>query len=225
MTTGIRFGIFAAMFAASFGLHADERKKDSTVAPDKVMERLREGNARFVADKPTARDTYPNQRAKLAAKQQPFAIVLTCADSRVVPEFIFDQQLGALFVLRVAGNVADPVVLGSIEYAVEHLHPSVIVVLGHSNCGAVRAAVDGGKAEGNLGKLVELVHVGRDLPNDKQKAVDLGVAANVLHQVDALTKKSTVINDFVKSDRVRLVPGVYSMQTGAVEWLKRPGGP
>src|SRR5262249_11411208 len=147
---------------------------------------------------------------------------LTCADSRVVPEFIFNQQLGDLFVLRVAGNVTEPSNLGSIEYAVAHLHPSVIVVLGHSNCGAVRAAVDRTQVEGNLAELTKRVHVGRDLPKDKTAAYAAGVRANVLHHIKEMTERSALIKDFVNSGRVNLAAGVYGTDTGEVSWLKLP---
>ena len=93
-----------------------------------------------------------------------------------MPELIFNQQLGDVFVIRVAGNVTDPVVLGSIEYAVEHLHTPLVIVLGHTQCGAVKAAIDGGQIEGNLGELIKRVHVGENLPAEKEQAVDAGSA-------------------------------------------------
>src|SRR5438105_3479472 len=119
--------------------------------PAAALDRLKDGNGRFAADKPAARKTDAKRRAELAAGQHPFAVVLTCADSRVAPELVFDAGLGELFVLRVAGNIADPAVVGSIEYAVEHLHTPLIVVLGHESCGAVAAALDGAKLPGDPG--------------------------------------------------------------------------
>src|SRR5947209_2306854 len=115
---------------------------------------LKEGNGRFAQGKLAAKDTGANRRALLAKGQHPFAVVLTCADSRVAPELVFDQGLGDLFVLRVAGNITDPFTLGSIEYAVEHLHTPLIVVLGHENCGAVAAALTKVEFPGNLGTLI-----------------------------------------------------------------------
>ncbi len=97
------------------------------------------------------------ERPELAEGQHPYAIVLACADSRVAPELIFDESLGKLFVVRVAGNVADPVVLGSIEYAVEHLHANLLMVLGHENCGAVKATIGGGAFPPNIEALIKRI--------------------------------------------------------------------
>src|SRR5437773_310046 len=142
-------------------------QEKSALTAEQAWERLKKGNEKFVADKSAAQDLGAERRRELAKGQHPFAIVLTCADSRVAPEYIFNQGLGDIFVLRVAGNIADPFVLGSIEYAVEHLHSPLIVVLGHSKCGAVDAAMGESKPTGNLGKLISEVHIGKDLPADK----------------------------------------------------------
>src|SRR5437879_10025769 len=108
---------------------------------EQALEQLKKGNERFVADRLTAKDFGADRRRELAKGQHPFAIVLTCADSRVGPEFIFNQGLGDLFVLRVAGNIADPFVLGSMEYAVEHLHVPLIVILRDTRSRAVAEAL------------------------------------------------------------------------------------
>src|SRR5205085_10520354 len=136
---------------------------------------LKEGNGRFAAGKLAVKDVGAQRRATLAKGQHPFAVVLACADSRVPPELVFDQGLGELFVLRVAGNLADPFVLGSIEYAVEHLHTPLIVVLGHENCGAVAAALTKAAFPGNLGTLVKEVHVGKNLPMERAAALPAAV--------------------------------------------------
>src|SRR5262245_24451061 len=139
-----------------------------------ALAKLKEGNGRFVGGKAMTKGIDVKERAELVKGQQPFAIVLTCADSRVAPELVFDQGLGQLFVLRVAGNVCDPNILGSIEYGVEHLKSPLIVVMGHEKCGAVAAAIGGGELHGNLGKLIKEVHVGKDLPKDKAAAMTAG---------------------------------------------------
>ncbi len=185
----------------------------------KALEQLKAGNSRFTSDKPGAKNLGTDRRQELAKGQKPFAIILTCADSRVAPELVFDQGLGDLFVLRVAGNVADPAVLGSIEYAVEHLHSPLIIVMGHESCGAVKAAIDGGHLEGNLGALIQMVQVGKDLPKDAKAGFDMGVKNNVLTQTRLLTEKSAVLKEFAHSKRVEIVPAVYSLATGKVEWL------
>jgi len=116
-------------------------------------------------------DLGASRRQELSKGQKPFAVVLTCADSRLTPEFIFNQGLGDIFVLRVAGNIADPFEIGSIEYAVEHLHVPLVVVLGHEKCGAVEAGLAKNKPPGNLGKLIGEIHVGEDLPPGKEAAL------------------------------------------------------
>jgi carbonic anhydrase len=193
--------------------------QEATPTADKALDRLKDGNTRFVADKPVAKDVGDKKRRELAKGQHPFAVVLTCADSRVTPELVFDQGLGDLFVLRVAGNVADPALLGSMEYAVTELKCPLIIVLGHEECGAVKAAIGDQKHDGNLGKLIELVKPGDDLPKDKKEALAAGVANNVRNQASALTAKSDVLKDFVSSKRVRIASGVYSLETGKVSWL------
>jgi carbonic anhydrase len=197
---------------------------DKPVLPtaEAALKKLKEGNTRFVADKPAPRELSMKKRVKLAMEQQPFAVVLTCADSRVSPELIFDQGLGDLFVLRVAGNITDPGVVGSIEYAVTKLHCPLIVVLGHESCGAVKAAMHVEEVHGNLGALIEQVRIGRNLPREADAALSAAVKVNVLHHAGELTYKSTVLRDFATSERIRILPAVYSLTTGEVTWLARP---
>src|SRR5271157_1437347 len=147
--TGIVLLACAVAFAAGGGA--------SVLTPDAALQRLVEGNKRFVKSHITHRAlTIKETREELARGQKPYAIILSCSDSRVPPEIVFDETLGQLFVIRVAGNILDPVVLGSIEYAVEHLDPTLIMVLGHEACGAVTAAYDAtGKPEGNVGAVID----------------------------------------------------------------------
>src|SRR5437660_44710 len=161
-------------------------------APEAAFKRLKDGNARFAADQLAKKDVGSKRRAELAKGQRPFAVILTCADSRVAPELIFDQGLGDLFVLRVAGNVTDPVVLGSIEYAVEHLKTPLIVVLGHEACGAVKAALEDADPEGNLGFLLREIHIGKQLPAEKKAAMDAAVKSNARFHASELTKRSAI---------------------------------
>lgn len=243
-----RLVVVSALFVASvcFGLSLSADKLRQPGEPSSrtaratgrtaadALTRLREGNARFVVDDLATRATYPDQRRQLAKGQEPLAVVLACADSRVVPELIFNQELGELFVIRVAGNVTDPVVIGSIEYAVEHLHCPLVVVLGHQQRGAVKAAVAGEDGEGNLGELVKRVYVGPDRATLLQEvkgveeAVEVGVRLNVRHHLHELTVKSDVLKKLAAEDGVRIEGAVYSLETGRVEWLKaaaamRPG--
>ncbi len=201
---------------------------EEPVTSAQALERLKAGNERFTADKADRKNVGKDRRQELAKGQHPFAVVLTCADSRVAPELVFDQGLGDLFVLRVAGNVADPAVLGSIEYAVEHLHTPLIVVMGHESCGAVKAALDGGRLEGNLATLIRMIDVGTGLPKEPKAAFDGGVKNNATRQARLLTTRSDVIKEMAHSRRVEIVPAVYSLSTGKVEWLDAKadeGGP
>ena len=113
--------------------------QEAIPTPTAALERLKEGNARFAGDRPAAKDQGSKRRAELARGQRPFAVIITCSDSRVPPETVFDQGLGDLFVIRLAGNVVDTAAVGSVEYAVAHLHVPLVVVLGHEECGAVQA--------------------------------------------------------------------------------------
>jgi carbonic anhydrase len=194
--------------------------QEQTPAPAAALERLKEGNRRFVAVKPLARKIDGDRRKELAQGQHPFAVVLTCADSRVAPELVFDQSLGDLFVLRVAGNIADRAVIGSIEYAVEHLHVPLVVVIGHESCGAVAAALEDKPLPGDLGWLVKQVHVGDRLAENKADRLKAGIRANALHAADELRQKSSIIKELAASKRLQIVPGVYSLTSGKVEWLE-----
>ena len=194
------------------------------VAADFALEILMTGNRRFVAGRPMFPDQSPNRRRELAAGQKPFAIVLTCADSRVAPELYFDQGLGNLFVLRNAGNILNDHTIGSIEYAVEHLHVGLIVVVGHEKCGAVAAAVAGGHAPGHVQSIVEAIQPAvketADLPGDK---VDHAVRANARLVAAALQASDPILNEAVKQGRVKIVPARYDLATGKVELLDAMG--
>jgi carbonic anhydrase len=220
--TGLQ--ILLTLALAGLPLKAEEPKhKEPTrkLSAAQVWQRLKDGNSRFVADRTLPRK-FADRRAQLAGGQHPFAVVLTCSDSRTAPELIFDQGLGDLFVLRVAGNVTDPVVLGSIEFAVSHFPAPLVVVLGHEQCGAVKAVLAGGRLEGNLKALASRVHVGTDLPEDKKAALARGIEANVLFQAKELTRQSDLLRDFVRSGRVQVVTGVYELASGRVRWQAAP---
>jgi carbonic anhydrase len=200
----------------------DKQPAGKAVTAAEALAKLKEGNARFVADKPADRKLNL-RRTETAEKQKPFAIILTCADSRVGPELVFDQSLGDLFVVRVAGNTAvDASVLGSIEYAVAHLHAPLIVVLGHEKCGAVAAALEGGQGEGNIGAMVKQVYVGDKSGKDQQAKIVTGVRTNAKYQSAELLKRSKLVSEMVKGERVQVVTAIYNLQTGEVEWLGSP---
>jgi carbonic anhydrase len=220
--------IVALSILFAFRLPADEPAKDKPVADaaptaDEALKRLMEGNARFVADMPKEAEAGSRKRIELAQGQRPIAVVLTCADSRAAPEIVFDKGLGVLFVIRVAGNVGGPEVYASIEYALAELQTPLIVVLGHTSCGAVGAALKGKEQPSdNLKQLVGLIYTGDDLPKDKDAALDAAIRNNVLRQTQNLTKQSKIIQDFADSGRVKIVLSVYDLKTGVVNWMEPP---
>ena len=177
------------------------------------------GNKRFVAGKPRARALVPLRR-KLASGQSPHVIVLACSDSRVAPEIVFDQSLGDLFVIRTAGNVADPVALGSMEYAVEHLHSTVLVVLGHQACGAVQAACSGEKMPSkNLDAIVEKIDSAVSLAKTYAKAdglVEAAIVENVHQSAKDVLANSEILREAVKAGKLRVIEAEYMFDTGQV---------
>ena len=187
---------------------------------EQAWQRLKDGNERFATDRVEGKDVGSARRKELTTGQHPFAIVLSCADSRVPPEIIFNQGLGDIFVVRVAGNISEPFALGSIDYAVEHLHVPLIVVLGHEKCGAVAAALGTEKPGGNLGKLIGEIHVGEHLSTNKDDALADGVENNVRFQTKLLTERSEVIREYIQQKKLQIVAGVYDLATGKVRWLE-----
>jgi carbonic anhydrase len=182
------------------------------------MEKLKAGNKRFVEQKLSDK-ALAERRAATANGQQPYAIILACADSRVAPELVFDETIGDLFVVRVAGNVVDPDVLGSIEYAVEHLHTHLIVVLGHEKCGAVSAAISKAEVHGNLEELIHKIDGGKDLPADQSKALPEAIKHNTIHQAQEMLSKSEPIKKAVDEHQVQVEAAVYSLDSGEVKWV------
>ncbi len=183
-----------------------------------ILDRLVEGNTRFVADKLDGGLQDSVRREKLTSGQEPFAIILSCADSRVVPELAFDTGLGELFVVRVAGNVANPSSLGSIEYAVAHCGSRVIVVMGHESCGAVTAAIAGGDNGPNINHLLSHVQPAVDQAADGAEVNEV-VELNAQLVAKQLVNDSTIVRDAVASGQVKIVPAVYRLGSGKVDFL------
>lgn len=181
---------------------------------DVALSRLATGNARFVADQTTAEGRDQARRGSLVGGQQPWAIILSCADSRVAPEIAFDTGLGELFVIRVAGNVANTSSIASIEYAVAHIGTPLIVVLGHQSCGAVGAAIAGGDNGHNLNHL--LAHLEPARAANEGEPVDVVVRANAAQQISELTGRSAIIRDAVASKGLQIVSAFYSLADGSV---------
>lgn len=218
------------------------------IPPSEALARLKEGNGRFTAGNMQhphesseerayiAKNSYENagaislgmtseqaakRRAELMKSQHPFAIILSCSDSRVPPEIVFDEGLGDLFIVRVAGNVLNDEGLGSIEYGVDVLGARLIVVLGHESCGAVGAAMKtiaaNGKAPGHIQSLVTAL---KPVVKSTPKAdLDTMIKANVTHVVEALRSSTPILKEKVDSGEVQVVGGYYSLDTGAVTFL------
>jgi carbonic anhydrase len=192
---------------------------------DQALQMLMEGNKRYVAAKLLRPNQSAQRRGEVAKDQNPFAAILGCSDSRVPAEVIFDQGLGDLFVIRLAGNVADNLALGSIEYAVEYLSVPLVMVLGHSRCGAINATVQvaekGVPAPGHIANLVEAiwpaVNQVRGRPGD---LVDNAITANVALVVERLKSMPPMLSEFVQSGKLSIVGARYDLDTGVVERLE-----
>jgi carbonic anhydrase len=219
--------------------HADQ----PVVLPAEAMSRLKEGNGRYTSGNQQhphessqertymATASYENlgmtaaeaatRRTELKTSQHPFAIVLSCSDSRVPPEIVFDQGLGDLFVIRVAGNVIDDQSLGSIEYGVDHLAVRLIVVLGHQRCGAVKAARETiaakTEAPGHIQSLVTAIKPAVEAT--AKDDLDATIKANVKDVVQALRSSTPILKGEVDSGKIQVIGGYYSLDTGAVTFL------
>ena len=227
MKSGSLLGKIAAMVALTAGL-AFASGGAAGVSADEALQRLMDGNQRYTQSKMGAcAASDAAAREKLARTQHPYAIILSCSDSRVPPELIFDKSLGEIFVIRVAGNVADPVVLGSIEYAAEHLGSRLIMVLGHERCGAVSAAVNAkGKPEGNIGAIIRAIQPAakkaRELNKGKsnEELVECAVALNAKAVAASLTRKSPILAEELKEGKIKIVSAKYDLDDGKVTLLK-----
>ena len=228
MKRTIAFKLFVLAFVAAFlsvPCYAE------TALSERPLEKLKEGNERFY----TGRMIHQNQDMKTVDKltegQAPFAVVISCSDSRVTPEIIFDQGLGDIFCVRTAGNVMGDFEEGSIEYAVEHLNTGLVVVLGHSSCGAVKAFVDYTQEcdhhhhDGHLGHVksildklgsqeegVEALQSGGDI-------YDKMTRANIAHGVKQLRQSDPILSELYKKGEVKIIGAIYHIDSGKVEFL------
>lgn len=192
------------------------------VPGDIAFQMLKKGNYRFYS----YTSKHPHQdkvrRAKLIAAQKPFAVIVTCSDSRIVPELIFDQGLGDLFVIRNAGNDLDEHVLGSVDYAITHLGVNLVIVLGHESCGAVAAAMEGKTGNPEIDSLIDSIQPAIDLAKKENKC-----KLNDIVKIHAVQDAQEILNDknlsaYFKKHDVKIVPAYYSIQSGEVEFLKLP---
>ena len=228
--TAVSALLFLSLVFSSGLLWSSEKAHQTTghqaaqpaTSADETLKKLLSSNQNCVSGKLTQRDL-PARRGELVKGQHPSAVVLSCSDSRVPPELIFDQGLGDLFVVRVAGNVADSVALGSIEYAVEHLNVPLIIVMGHDKCGAVSATVQGGEPEGNIRSIVERISPAVNKVKASGKTgddlLDAAIIENVRSVTAGLTRDSAIIKHLADEKKVKIVPAKYSLATGKVDLL------
>lgn len=184
------------------------------VTPDEAIDRLLEGNERYVRDQLLHPNRSVIRREAIVAKQEPFAIILGCSDSRVSPEIIFDQGIGDLFIVRVAGNVAGPVELDSLQFSAEYLHSSVILVLGHENCGAIHAVLNNQTKDiENVAALIEpaILLARQTEGNIWEKSVKANVRAIV-----ARLKVAPVIKSLIEQQKIKVIGGYYELASGKV---------
>ncbi|HSF76315.1 MAG TPA: carbonic anhydrase [Microcoleus sp.] len=217
-------GMLAASLAPAF-LQAEAAKAEAIsdltptdITPNNALKKLMEGNQRYIEQKRTFPDQARSRVVEVAQGQHPFATILACSDSRVAPEIIFDQGLGDLFDIRVAGNFLDDVVLGNIEYATLELGVPLLVILGHERCGAVKAALDGKAVPGHISTLVAAIKPAVDSTKGQTgDAWDNAVRANVKMNVNKLQSSSPILAEAVKAGKLKVVGGRYDLDSGKVE--------
>ena len=219
MNTGdaSRAGRFAlAILAVSLLLGAAPASEVRVTAVD-ALARLRAGNERFVKDASAIVPLGPTTRQALATGQNPFATILSCADSRVPPEYIFNTGLGELFVIRAAGEVVDRSVMASLEYGAEHLHTPLLVVMGHGSCGAVKAAVDRAALQGpNLQFLVSAIRAGITRSSSERHELRAAILANVEQVINDALGGSQILRHAVQSASLQVVGAYYELSSGRV---------
>ncbi|HTV79667.1 MAG TPA: carbonic anhydrase [Steroidobacteraceae bacterium] len=202
------------------------------ISAQAALQRLREGNARFVSDTRLSDDaTGSRRRLELATQQFPFAIILGCSDSRVPAEIVFDQGLGDLFVIRVAGNIVAPSQIGSVEFAAERFGTRLVVVLGHSSCGAITATLEelnrnSREQSPNLRSIVNRVRpsvqplLSTSLANDPEALIQHAVRANIRMSADHLRHGSQLLEELIQSAGLLIVGAEYHLETGVVEFFE-----
>jgi carbonic anhydrase len=186
--------------------------------------RILHGHWRYLENNRTATTTTDDDRSRHAEGQYPFAAILGCADSRVSPEVIFDQGQGDLFVVRVAGNVAGHFEIASLEYAIQHLGVSLVIVMGHVQCGAVKAAIHAGAVEGPIGMLLDEIRPSVEaVRNDPGDLLDNSIRSHVCRCVEVLLERSEVMRQYMEQDKLRIIGLIYDLGTGDIDIRAKVG--
>jgi carbonic anhydrase len=196
-------------------LDAPSVEAKQNITPDNAIEQLMQGNKRFAKQKIKQPNRGSFRLREVAKGQNPFAAILGCADSRVPAEIIFDQGLGDLFVVRVAGNVATPEEIGSLEFGTLVLGSKAILVLGHSSCGAVKATIDDKPVPGKIGSILEQIKPALSAKNQSGNTLKNVTIANIKTQI-AVLKTSPVISDLITTGKLKIIGGFYDLETGIV---------
>jgi carbonic anhydrase len=201
--------------------------KEETVKSKSPLEKLMDGNKRFMAGHPIHPDETLARIRDLKKGQNPFAVVMSCSDSRVPPELIFDQGLGDIFSVRTAGNVIGDYELGSIEYAVEHLGCKLIVVMGHENCGAIQAFIENPDTHKHLNHIENIIEYiakedeEKDLPEADKHQVDKAVRANILHGVHYIKNSVPILKPLIDQKKVTVIGAYYDLDKGEVVIIEK----
>lgn len=203
------------------------------ISAQEAFDRLREGNHRFVAEIQERSQSHTShiRRRELTSGQEPFAIILGCSDSRVPAELVFDQGLGDLFVIRVAGNIVAPSQVGSVEFAASEFGTPLVVILGHTNCGAIRATMNelmqpSDNRSKNLRSIVDRIRpsveplLGTELKNDPDALVAHAVRANIQASANQLRHGSEILEGLIHSQKLKVVGAEYSLETGQVDFFE-----
>jgi carbonic anhydrase len=207
----------AAAIAVAGQTYKPTVSAQTALSPDAALQQLIDGNGRFVEGRMTSfEDDFSILKAKTAEKQEPFAAVLSCADSRVPVELLFDQSIGHVFVTRVAGNIATSEMIASLEYGVAVLGTKAILVLGHANCGAVQASIEAKAAPGQISSLYRYIRPAVDQAGPNLEAT---IKANAKIQAALLRQSSPVLAEHLKQNQLKIVAGYYDLASGRVTVL------
>ena len=216
--------LVSILFISLFFSCKQNQKKDqvTALAP---LDKLKVGNERFVSGHPVHPDETLDRIRELKKGQNPFVVVISCSDSRLPPELIFDQGLGDVFSIRTAGNVIGDYELGSIEYAIEHLHCKLIVVLGHENCGAIQAYATSGNEKHNdhIQSLVDYIAAEEEekiIPDSLRSNIDTLVKANIIHAIHLLRSSTPVLKPLVDKNEIKIIGSYYDLDSGNVVFDK-----
>lgn len=217
----IPWTIFLMFF---FSIISCQRKKENPYQNKSPLERLIEGNKRFVRGDFVSPNRSEERRLQTLSGQHPFAAILTCSDSRISPTLFFDTGIGDLFIVRTAGNVIGEIEIASLEYAVKHLGVQLVMIMGHDDCGAIKAFVSGSNEEGHIQAIIDSL---RNEPEEKEalltpKSIRLNscILANVTHQAKFLLQNSKVIAEKVQEGKMQVVEAEYEHKSGLVKIIR-----